>query len=868
MAHQRPEGPLGQPNPPYPPWQAQHPPQGMFQVSLGPLEAKFDRMLSLMEKQTQLTEMTFREHGEKLETLRQDALKNDQPFELRELKDQQTWGGLNKEAASMTKEAVGEWKDLMGVSLIFNAIFLAIVTAFIVPVLQDLQTPASNSSPDDSDSPALFDPHRQAVIQQWIAFFQTSAFAVSIFNSALCVLGTQWGARLVARIDAGDNHEMTRLQERRKATGKKWLFRLMGLLFSSLLLSILLFMVAFLLQAWIVAYAETEPRPVLIAAAAVVTTLVFATMVIVVATTYHAVQNKNSPFETPLSNILRLLLRRDTRKTTETTDMAQFVELKSDESSYMETLRIYAGVVLKTSDTEVLEKAVPSFEYLEWRSPDDADGILSAFKAIHARFMASDTSLRVKETVFQQLVAFAHNSDRAGDAPLVRWCRNQCDTLCSQSRELHVKYFPSFVSFTSVAFDNSDLGKVSKLPYEECMSGLLASYAPDEERGDRHDVFESALRQCDALIRSGRSNDVAKIIAINWPSILKSLIRSPFEVSETEHLFPFIARGRERMVLQEISNLISELPPSNSIGIHIFEFLELLSPLLPNELVLPSNFNLSRVLFMLLRDEKVTNVDAWRHYSETLIFYLDRGAFHQLSDIGPAYPVLVRCRSDSQMQQHLRDRAAFYLSQYAPRFSAMSNPSIDDRNRLISGLSIFAGNLEPQNLNGAIIAFVAAVDYWNLLLFQRNFAIRFRRDEQESILRSLMQNPIVSYGKPSLASRSCGPHLMSATSCCLWNSLLASESDALWPLLTLISLNCLSTSLVTDLAGKLGNDTARHSSITLTGRVLSMFRLIVPLSASFSIFVQRNLMQLRAIISTRLGRRHVNGLNPTSRGSK
>ncbi|KZT39559.1 hypothetical protein SISSUDRAFT_629002 [Sistotremastrum suecicum HHB10207 ss-3] len=78
---------------------------GVIQVSLGSLEDKFDKLLLLMENQIKLTEMTFKEHGEKLETLRKDALKNDQPFEPRKLEDQQTWGGLNKEAVARTKEA-------------------------------------------------------------------------------------------------------------------------------------------------------------------------------------------------------------------------------------------------------------------------------------------------------------------------------------------------------------------------------------------------------------------------------------------------------------------------------------------------------------------------------------------------------------------------------------------------------------------------------------------------------------------------------------------------------------------------------------------------------------------------------------------
>lgn len=110
---------------------------------LGP---KFDRMIGLMEEQNRImtqqsqtqTEQSqiLRDHSKMLEALEKDATRgltaiftetmiaddkvvDDKAYEERGLKDESTWGALDKEALAKIKVLVDGWKDLMNVSLIF-----------------------------------------------------------------------------------------------------------------------------------------------------------------------------------------------------------------------------------------------------------------------------------------------------------------------------------------------------------------------------------------------------------------------------------------------------------------------------------------------------------------------------------------------------------------------------------------------------------------------------------------------------------------------------------------------------------------------------------------------------------------------------
>ncbi|KZT39585.1 hypothetical protein SISSUDRAFT_1061062 [Sistotremastrum suecicum HHB10207 ss-3] len=737
-------------------------------MSLSSLETKFDQLLSLIEKQTAVVEQQntlmekqhteikkeLQDHGDKLETIRKDVLKNDQPYEPREVEDQQTWGGLSKEAVAITKEAAGEWTTLMNVSLVFNAIFLAIVTAFIVPVLQDLQTPSSDNSS------GLFDPHRQEVIQQWIAFFQISAFSLSVFNSALCVLGTQWGARLITRIQAKDSHATAIQFERRKRSGKKWLLRLTGLLFSTLLLSIVLFMIAFLMQAWIVAYAQPEPRPILIAAAAIVSIMVLTILIIVGVTTYHAVCKENSPFETPLSNVIRLLLDKEpSRKNRLATveDILETTEGDDQERSYRnekgsghtfhtETLKLYSSTVMNTTETDVLEKAVPSFRFIAWFEAPDA--LFPLFESVYQRFMATDTSIRVKETVDQHFLSFGKTivcrwrppkSEDTSKSTLLRWYTKKCEELCLQSTKLHIKYFPSFVAAASVREDNVDLRDISQLPYKECMRRVLASYDPWSNRsevGDRLDVFKSAVIKCHSLLKNGRADDVIEIFSDQHSSILLSCVHSPLlDDRSADFVIGWIVRGRQVDLLKQLSEFIAA-----SLATFSPEVINILRLLIPDScesanFSIPEEFDLSRVLFSLFRTKPHPHY--WSEQSRTLQFYLDHGAFDTISDLRAALVFFTHCVNEPDTPPDIRERAAFYLEEHKLRFSDSLEPPNDEHTSLVSDLCIFARDPSAAEFSANVTRFLDAFDRCHVHLLL-DHPIIFSPEESSEILKSLI----------------------------------------------------------------------------------------------------------------------------------
>ncbi|KZT31453.1 hypothetical protein SISSUDRAFT_1067744 [Sistotremastrum suecicum HHB10207 ss-3] len=249
---------------------------------------------------------------------------------------------------------------------------------------------------------------------------------------------------------------------------------------------------------------------------------------IVLLSTVHATLRNNSPFESPMSNGARALLKwlRKGRKVTtrapehgtnasggggsEKADVkdADHVEaLITWESSEKEekdikALKTYARLVLNTNDADVLERAIPSFEFQRWIMAGDA--LFPVFTTLRARFLATDTSFRVKETVHKQL---AYMKDWAGwrnehgrwnvelksANMFTRWCGAQFAALVRQSHHYHREFFPLWVFLTSLEEDNQDI-RYESLSYEEWMARIFGTYDQNGELGDRKDIFKSVVQ--------------------------------------------------------------------------------------------------------------------------------------------------------------------------------------------------------------------------------------------------------------------------------------------------------------------------------------------------------------------------------------
>ncbi|KZS91106.1 hypothetical protein SISNIDRAFT_468030 [Sistotremastrum niveocremeum HHB9708] len=632
---------------------------------------------------------TMNKHTTMLQALETDATKDDKAYEGRALGDAQTWNALDKETLAKIKVVVEQWRDVMQISLVFIALFLTVVTAFISPVIQIFTTPS------DSSSPKMRLP---SVPTQLVALFYYLALITShpqISNAVLCVLGMQWGARLIATPLGKTNLERALARERRMLSAEGKMRSLMGVLVWTLLISIGFFVLGFLIQLWDLTFSFAGSAPILIVGGVFATGLSLVILGIIIVTTLHAALNDNSPFESPLSNAMKPMLRWIRRRvrqqepgtpyddgkngSTEINgsrdgdDVGALIQWKKDDGTDILALKTYAQLVLNTNDEEVLERAVPSFEIGQWYAARDS--LLPVFHAVRERFLATDTSFRVKETVLKQVaylkdwggweVQIYWRASKAND--FTRWCRTQCVELINGANGLRRSdFFPSFALFASLEEDNLGLERWASYAPEKCIAHILCTFNSDGELGEREDIFASAVNVCARLLKEGRTDEVTAIVShVPRASILQSFIRRPDKWWDgMRDLVTFITKGKEVEVLDEMSFFFSHLPEMSVVDagrepLLVFEFLQGLISGSPTGFTVPPSFDLSSVLGLVHQNS------LFEHYSISLINYLDqRGGFNNLSDLHAALRLWEYCRDEhSAFLEYCRDeRSAVWPS--------------------------------------------------------------------------------------------------------------------------------------------------------------------------------------------------------------
>ncbi|KZT36051.1 hypothetical protein SISSUDRAFT_1050409 [Sistotremastrum suecicum HHB10207 ss-3] len=818
----------------------QAPPKDVPAATSSDLAPMFGQLLQLVREQNKMMAeqgKTLKEHSTMLETLKTDALKNDQAMEGRSLRDRLTWNVLRKEAVAKTKEKVDEWKDLMQLSLVFNAIFLTVVTAFIAPVIQAFTSSLTNTTSDPSSKPPL-----PPLSTQLVALFFYLALIVSILNAVLCVLGMQWASRLLAIPLGKDDLERTLAHEKRKALAEGKLLSLMGVLFWTLLLSIGFFIVGLLIQVWALSFSCSKPSFVLIVAAAISTGLSVTILGVILSTTYHAAITENSPFESPLSAAMRPALQwfKSLTKTQENGPnepvvdiddenedrdfdymvnpilVDKLVKVEEEDTDSVNALKTYARLVLNTTDAEVLERAVPSFEIGEWYSARDK--LWDVFLAVRERFLATDTSFRVKETMHKQLVycrqwsgwadARWRSRDLKGNA-ITRWCGHQCKNLGQRSRESHRQFFSAWVFFTSLDPNNENLRGYPDASYQESVARVLSSFHSDGELGDRRDVFDSAVKECNSLLEDGRSDDVMLILSRgDRSSLLRSLLRNPHIpwddgvdgiLGRIKEVVAFIISGKEAAVLVELADLkfFSDLSGIGPVGISsdlpVIEFLGSLIPSLPPTFTVPRSFDLTPTLALFLRYQPYIE-DSLSAYSETLIYFLDHGGFEHLSSLCPAYDFFQLCiglPSDDDLERtNRRDRARFYLEQHGA-LVALPPPSPEELQNLVDALQSYQNDMASEDLEKNCVDAVIECDYLAREGSQAEIKLLFSQVDRISLLGLLIRNPHFSGRQISalipLVMEGNEPQHIHAASALLANSPPMAPSDGDLPILTFLA---------------------------------------------------------------------------------
>ncbi|KZS92083.1 hypothetical protein SISNIDRAFT_487014 [Sistotremastrum niveocremeum HHB9708] len=752
----------------------------------------YSRMLFLMEDQNRMMasqgmmqaeqSQLLRDHSKMLETLEKDATRNDKAYEGRILKDESTWGALDKEALAKMKVIVDGWKDLMNVSLIFIALFLTVVTAFISPIIQLFSTPSSSSTSKPPLPPTTL---------QLVALFYYLALMFSICNSAMCVLGLQWAGRLLSVPLGKTNLERALNRERRKVLAEQRLLPLIGVLFWTLLLSIGFFVIGFLIQLWALSFSFKERASILIIGAVTATALAITILGVILATTYHATAHANSPFESPLSTVARAswawviqITKKIDKESTSKKDkqkpwhshpftvtdldpllhpIRRFVpwvlqkpplasEPSSDQSSgrqkgaqneikgtidkpievlmqesaddneTVQALKAYARLVINTNDAEVLERVVPSFEIGEWCK--SGGELLPIFSAVWERFLATDTSLRVKETVKKQLIyctewsewrhGFGWKEDLEGNA-ITRFCRNHCKDRVERSREPHRQFFSLWVFFTSFDPHNKDLrGYPREQSYGESVARVLSSYDRDGQWGHREDVFYSAVRECQSLLHEGRSDDVTRILSHrDRSSVLRSLLRNPhMGWDDIECIIALIIRGKEVTILDGLAEFFSYLPDIEPVfgKLPLMDFLGFILPALPPTFTVPRSFDLTPALILFLRHQ--AQLDSLSRYSDILFYFLDHGGFERLSSLRPAHVFFQSClmrSSNDNLSKNNCDRAKLYLEPHRGLI-ALPPPSHQELQNLVNVLQQSQDNRTSEDLEKNFVDAVKECD--------------------------------------------------------------------------------------------------------------------------------------------------------------
>ncbi|KZS92054.1 hypothetical protein SISNIDRAFT_486986 [Sistotremastrum niveocremeum HHB9708] len=738
----------------------------------------------LMEEQNKMMGeqgKTLKEHSKMLEALEKDATRDDTAHEGRGLKDESTWGALDKEALARLKILVDGWKDLMNVSLIFIALFLTVVTAFISPIIQLFSTPSSTKAKPPLPPTSL----------QLVALFYYLALMFSICNSVMCVLGLQWAGRLLSVPLGKTNLERALNRERRKVLAEQRLLPLMGVLFWTLLLSIAFFVIGFLIQLWALSFSFEERASILIVGAVAATALAITILGLILATTYHAAVHKNSPFESPLSSAsvatwawlkhvttkpknvskiekggarqwsqqgftikclksLRHCIQDFSRwsvgklpvsaglpsleeekgprdeaepATQEEKPIEELLKEDEDDNENVQALKAYARLVINTNDAEVLERAVPSFEIGEW-SKNGGD-LLPVLLAVRERFLATDTSFRVKETVDKQLLRcrqwsgwriYGYWRDDLEGNMITWWCRDHCAALARGAHESRRQFFSALVFFTSFDPGNSDLrGDPGIDSYEDSVARVLSSFDQEGTLGFRFFVFVTAVEECRSLLGVGNS-DVTGILSLRGrPSLLRSLLRNPYiDWDEIKDIVAFITQGNEVAVLEELAEFFSNLPDIRLVwhDLLVIEFLASLIPLLPSNFSVPQYLDLSPTLSLFLRYQSDIP-DSLSRYIDTLLYFLDHGGFGLLSSLLVAHEFFQFCLAlssdDNLLSTNNQDRAKFYLERHGA-LVALPPASPRDLQDLVDAIQLYQDNLTSEDLEGSFVDAVKECD--------------------------------------------------------------------------------------------------------------------------------------------------------------
>ncbi|KZS88634.1 hypothetical protein SISNIDRAFT_489875 [Sistotremastrum niveocremeum HHB9708] len=602
---------------------------------------------------------TLLDHGTKLNVLIRDALKDDQPYDEKPVEDESTCTALFEIAMARTKEEVDEWIKRMDVSLVFIALFSAVLTAFVVPATQNL-FPSSNNTPGNpTDSPPPV-PNASA---QDVCILYYLALIVAILNAVLSVLGRQWMSKLTTRPVGSTYKERLLRHLAREELAKRWLGYLVEGLHILLLWSIGLFMTGLLYQILNLSGSFERSTPRIFAAWVLGIILSSSIMVVVLAATTHALVYEVSPFGGPFSKVLfksaRVLSVSFDWLEYKVDKIAAWLDrrIKSipfyrilpagckiiawplwlcallvddwridlDQGDREKLVGAFMDLIAEASDPKLLERAVGSFSYVEWF--EDGEGTADQLAKTWNRLTATDTSIRVRETLRARMTQFVKDQNEKSKEITPKQIQVLASVCPLADRFIAEVYYASFRA------DNTDLRPLALLPLEECVARVLCSYNHEGKLGDRQTIFHLAEKHCHDLLEEGKGDDVTRILShVNRLDLLKTHIQFPYVIYSD--VVEFIVKDRKHEILRGINEFVkmvdqSRLGPRSLSQV----FLVLASP--P-----PTDIDLCPLIDYISRHPYNLT---WKETSDTIIAYLTSFGVSQFSDSTAVLRFLEQC---------------------------------------------------------------------------------------------------------------------------------------------------------------------------------------------------------------------------------
>ncbi|KZS88549.1 hypothetical protein SISNIDRAFT_489981 [Sistotremastrum niveocremeum HHB9708] len=619
-------------------------------------------ILLLLSKTVETVKETLITHGKKFDILTRDAEKDDQPYDQKAIDDESTCTALFEMAMTRTKEEVDDWIKRMDVSLVFIALFSAVLTAFLIPAAQDL-SPSSGGNSGSSNSP----PPVPDVSAQNICVLFYLALILSILDAVLSVLGRQWLSKLTNRPEGSTYRERLLRHLERERLAKRWLKYLVEGLHVILLWSIGLFVAGLLYQLWNLGVSFEENAPRLLATWGLGIVLSLSILATVVAATMHALLYEVSPFGGPVSKLLLKIIKSLSKFFDTGVDMLENlnrwlkariswipwalitvallllttvplwlscflieewrVEFDTEEKEKLHGA--FMDLIAEASDPKLLERAVSSFSYVEWF--ELGEGTAEQLEKMENRLMATDTSVRVRETLkarAQQFIPYGAWKGRDLGSSMTK----ELVSAILQSQCYPLEFGEEFLS-ASFWKDNADLRALSLLSFEECVSRILCSYNHHGKLGDRQRLFHSAERHCWVLLQEGKRDDVTRILShVDRLDLIKSYVQCPRVFYDS--MVEFIVEGRKHDLLRGINEFLKTVDQSRLDPYSLSDvFLILASPL-------PMNVDLSSLIDYFSRDP---HHFTWKKTSPLFLAYLNSCNLSQLSDLLAVRRFLEQC---------------------------------------------------------------------------------------------------------------------------------------------------------------------------------------------------------------------------------